>query len=389
VCRLRTTAGRVVRDALTLLVLIAATSCTGPHGSGASGRPDAAGKSSSDPGVSRSVPPVASAVEPLETELRGPNVRLDWVAYAGADQGVASWVICPINAASLGPCASRSVRTRDGWGSSAPVSELIGDAASATTDGSVAWWFGPKNLGLLEADGLMRRIRVSRQPQPAADDAAIFGSSWSTLGVETDLWALAAGTRVAHPVPASEHIETRFSAIRAGGGRLWVQGWDENQDVWVAWSDDGGLTWSERLVASRGYPGGLALGSNGQVAAFAWNDVHATNTLTGGSILTYNNGRTWTRFHLPSGPEWVTSESLVGGPGGVATMPDGTIFVVDQQNRRLWTSTGDWQTFRQLPGLGRVDWIQSNGSILWAGHGPKQILVSHDEGDTWATISPG
>ena len=318
-------------------------------------------------------------------------MRLSSVAYAGPKRAVAGWELCPTNINLLGPCAGWSTGTRDGWASSRVTDSprQWGFTGAVASDGSVALWLGPRKLLRLNRDGNLRPVEVRRVPRPAHRRAAIFGSSWSAAGMETDLWAYGPGAGVAYPVPPSERITMRFSAGWARDGRLWVQGWDQRNAVRVAWSDDGGKTWTERLVAADGYPGGLAIGPAGQVAAFAWNDPHATNTLTGGSIVTYDNGKTWQRFSVGKGPDWVSSEGIVGGPGGVATLTDGTIFLVDQHSHVLWRSAGSWQRFRRVHGVRRVDWVQTNGNLVWASHGRKQIYVSSDEGEVWRLITPG
>jgi hypothetical protein len=127
----------------------------------------------------------------------------------------------------------------------------------------------------------------------------------------------------------------------------------------------------------------------GQVAAFAWTDAHASDSLTHGSMVTYDDGRTWQRFHLPDAPEWISSEGLVGGAAGVVTLANGTIFVVDSRSHSLWTASGDWQNFRKVSQAGEVGWVQSNGTLLWASLTDKQIVVSKDAGDSWQAVSPG
>lgn len=322
-------------------------------------------------------------------ELDSPGARVDWVVYAGHDHAVAGWDICPTDATVTGPCARLWTQTADGWATSVVKRPLNVPTGSVTSNGSVALWFGPKALEILDAAGRARSVPTSLRPRPAGPGATIFGSGWSHVGVETDLWAYHRLLGRANPLPPTPHITTRFSAALAPDGRLWVEGWGSKQQVWVAWTDDGGDTWTEHLVTRSGYPGGVTVGSGGQVAAFAW--VAPNDTPRSASVITYDNGATWKPYSRSDGPQWVSSEGIVGGSSGVATMPDGTIFVADHSTHALWTSKGDWQEFRQVPEVGSVDWVQTNGSLLWAGHDArgKRIVVSADAGHSWQYVTPG
>ncbi|MGH3471086.1 MAG: sialidase family protein [Nocardioidaceae bacterium] len=309
-----------------------------------------------------------------------------WVAYASAEQAVAGWQVCPTDPESLGPCELVSTRTGDGWVSSStrPSGHL---QASITSNGYVALWSRPRGLRLLDAAGTIARVGVDARPEPAGRFEPVFGSGWVGPGVETDLWAYDRIHHVARPVPPTPQIKSRPSAVRTRGGRLWVEGWGTHLQVWVAWTDDGGATWTEHRLTRSGYPGGLAVAPGGQVAAFAWND-HAAS-LRGASQISRDNGATWARFHLAVGPTRIDSEGIPGGPSAVTRLTRRTIFVVDAATHTLWTSTGDWSSFHQVPRAGRVSWVQSNHGLLWAGgHDNQHIELSTDYGRTWHAIQP-
>jgi len=371
---------RVAWLVTTLSVVAMAAACTG------GGHPTAPTVPTPQPPSSVATAP--SSPGPRAHELQGPNARIRWVLYAGPLHAVAGWDVCPVDPRSLGPCRSLWTQTHDGWASSVVRADPDGAIASLASDGTVALWAHRFRLALLDADGQTRRVRVVLRPRPARVDEPIFGSNLQTSRVATDLWAYDAAHNRAHPVPPAPHITTRFSAVRAPDGRLWVVGWGSRQNVWVAWSDDGGRTWTEHLVTRFGYSGGLALGAPGQVAVFA-RRADATDKGRRRSAITYDNGRSWERLDLAEGPGWVGSEGIIGGPGGVATTDDGALFVVDFMTNTLWTSTGDWREFRRVPRAGRVGWIQSNGGLLWAGHTGHRVRVSADGGRTWQGVVPG
>ena len=323
-------------------------------------------------------------------ELDSPGARVGWVVYAGEDRGVAGWDICPTDPTQIGPCARLCTQTADGWATSVVI-KPAGDAVAVDSSSRYALFAvqGPKALEILDADGGSRTVPTSLRPRPAGPGAAIFGSGWSHVGVETDLWAYHRLHGRAYPLPPTPHITTRFSAAWGPDGRLWVEGWGSKQQVWVAWSDTGGDTWTEHLVTRSGYPGGVAVGSGGQVAAFAW--VAPNDRPRSASVITYDNGAIWKPYSRSDGPQWVSSEGIVGGSSGVATLADGTIFVADHSTKTLWTSKGHWQEFHQVPEVGSVDWVQTNGTLLWAGHdvGGKRIVVSADQGHSWQHVAPG
>ena len=331
--------------------------------------------------------PPATADPPKPTpgqhtnRIAGPGVRVGWVAYAGAHQAVASWDICSTNPTNYGPCGHAFLQTHDGWATSDVGDARSSGQGSVTSDGSVALWNGTRKLQILDADGQTHQVHVTQTPSTAKLGQALFGT-----GAGFDLWVYNRSLNEAHPLPPTPHIGTRVSAVWAPDGRLWVEGWNPQQNVSVAWSDDGGSTWTEHLVAKSGYPGGVAAGSDRQVAAFAWTSrAAAPNT----SIITTDNGKTWAPFNRSYGPQVVDSEGIVGGTSGVATLPDGTIYVVDEHTHTLWTSTGNWHTFRRVPQAVPVDWVQANTDLVWAGHTDGQrIVVSADNGESWQHVNP-
>jgi hypothetical protein len=63
---------------------------------------------------------------------------------------------------------------------------------------------------------------------------------------------------------------------------------------------------------------------------------------------------------------------------------------LDDGTHLLWTATGDWQQFHQVVTTGAVTWVQSNGTLVWAGSEQRQqIVVSSDAGQSWQRLSPG
>lgn len=339
--------------------------------------------------------PSTDAIGPL-TPLPGTTggsrrlraATMGWAMYADAHHAAAGWVL-PRSPGSLGPDAVVSTRTEDGWVTAGRLDRA--DEASMTSDGQVAWWTGFRRLATMDRDGTVRHYPALAEPAPAPRGATWVGSPWSTLGVETDLWWLAPGTEELRPVPPSAHVTTRFSAVRDADGRLWVQGWGAHTDVWLAWTDDGGATWTEHRMARRAYPGGLAVGADGQVAAFGW-DSPGSHGVDGRSVITRDRGRSWQPFARRTGPQWVAHEDPPGTAGAVTTLPDGSLYVVEtvgfDGRHRLWRATGDWTDLHPVDLPGGLTWIQSNGDLIWGGRGTRDVVLSTDAGTTWHTVSP-
>jgi hypothetical protein len=329
----------------------------------------------------------AAAVHPTPVPERAANrfagggVSVGWVVYVGTGQAVAEWNVCSTLATISGPCGHPLVQTHDGWVTSTLISAHSAAQGSVTSDGSIALVDGTRQLSIVDPDGQTHRAQVVPRPSPAASGQALFGS-----GGRFDLWAYDPSLNRAHPIPVTPGITSRVSAVWAPDGRLWVEGWDAQGNVSIAWSGNGGSTWSEHLVAPSSYPGGVQVGSDGQVAAFAWTSQGATSNT---SLISTDNGLTWEPFDRSNGPQVVDSEGIVGGANDVVTLADGTIFVVDEHTHTLWTSTGDWQRFRRVPEAGPVDWVQANADLLWVGHdGSQRIVVSSDKGKSWQRVNP-
>jgi hypothetical protein len=364
--------------------------------------PDRSDRSTSAPtasaGADLSEPPPPSSPSPSglarmpgtdgggRPELGHRGSELAWVVYADPDVAVAGWRVCGTDPSSAGPCADLLTRTDDGWATSTSRYRH-GGSALLTSDGRVATWPRPRLIAVSDNRGNVQRFTALGPAEPASPSAALVGSPGGF-----DLWAFDESTRAAHPVPMSPHISARYAAVRDATGRLWVQGWGADTSLWVAWTDDGGATWTEHRTLRQGYPGGLAVGHAGHVVAWGWNapDHHH---VVGRSVITRDAGTTWQPFARRHGPDWVDTEAPIGGPGSVTITPNGTLYVVEAVGHvgaahRLWTATGDWSNLHQLPKQDAVDWIQSNGDLLWGGHSNRDILISHDAGQSWNLVSP-
>jgi hypothetical protein len=316
------------------------------------------------------------------------HARLDWAMYADPDHAAAGWTL-PRSPGSLGPDAVVATRTTDGWVTSAGLGRA--ESATMASDGRVAWWTGFRRLATMDRSGTIRHYPAIAKPAPAPEGATWVGSSWMTLGVETDLWWIDPGTHVVRPVPSSAHLTQRFAAVRDAGGRIWVQGWDDDTNVWLAWTDDGGARWTERLMARHAYPGGIAVGRDGQVAAFGWTSP-GSDHVVGRSIITRDGGGTWQPFARGAGPQWVHHEGTAGSAAAVTTLPDGTLYVVETigagDRGRLWRASGDWTDLHRVQVPGGLTWLQSNGDLIWGGRATRDVVISRDAGRTWHTVSP-
>jgi hypothetical protein len=329
-------------------------------------------------------PPQVSPSPAVIEQPRARVLRLDLanvlsVYFAGTDHAIAVWDVC--ERWTYGCMATMLTRTDDGWASSDVMppfnNSRFGSGLSASTDGSIAM-IGPRpRIRLLEPDGQVHEIAaVTHQPTPASLDEAIFQSSWNT-----GLWAYDWELGWAHPMPRPRYIDNLQAVAPPTEGRLWVLG-SGDDGYYVAWTDDGGATWVEHALAPLSEPSGLAVGPNGEVLVLV-GDARSGAFSDSKSIITYDNGATWQRFEPSGGPTWLTYGS------GVVALSDGTAFAVDGHDHVLWTSSGDWQEWTRVPQAGRVSSIQTNGELLWAGHGPKQIVVSDDGGQTWQAVIPG
>jgi hypothetical protein len=348
--------------------------------------------------ISSAGPPSGSetpALESLPLALRGSGAGVEWVVYASDRAAAAGWELCPEpepgGSPLLGPCATDLTRTRDGWATgrlSHSWSEPVGAVASS---GQVVLFFGARHAEVLTPSGATTPIQLDERAAPAHPSESLFGTLTSLGSGLGDLWAYDAQTGRAHPVPLTPGITTRYAARWDTSGRLWVEGWDAGQQVRVAWSDDGGATWTDHLVsAGNSYPGGLAVGSTGEVAAFAWAGAHE-NTIHSTSVVSRDHGATWQPFDRGDGPRWVSSEQYVGAAAGVAQLPNGRIFVVDSATNTLWTATGDWHHFTVVPTPVKVSAVQTSGRLVWAldANDRKLIVVSSDHGARWRTVAPG
>lgn len=338
----------------------------------------------SQPGSSQ--PPT---VHPRETRqpqslLTLPGAHLDWAVFSGGRASVAGWAI-----PTEGPRLSAWTRTDDGWGTADVVHMLNGPEGSQPTAGNAILFYRTYRARLLGPDGSTSPINVSRAATPASSGQALFGDPFG----EWTLFAFDSASRTARPVPLPPGVQA-YAAAWDNGGSLWVEGWgDGNQRrVYVAWSADGGATWDRHLVSGGySYPGGLAVGSDGKVAAFAWRSEGDRTVRS--SIISYNGGISWEALDRGVGPRWVQYVGYAGGSAAVTRLGN-RLFVVDAFTGQLWTATGNWQHFRRAHTPIPVASIQTNGRLLWAiaggGSGTRgsRLLISSDQGATWRIVTP-
>ncbi len=147
-------------------------------------------------------------------------------------------------------------RTSNGWATGQILHPENGPTGSVGSNGNVILSYGPR-ADLLNTDGSSKPINVDGHAAPAQAGDALYGSNIS-FGPDRagDLLAYNPTTNRAAPVPATPTIVTRYAARWGPDGRLWVEGWSSDQQVVVAWSDDGGTSWTSHVMSSgNSYPG--------------------------------------------------------------------------------------------------------------------------------------
>lgn len=391
--RRRRTRNRVAVVVGTAAVVAAAALAPGAVLDGADSAPV-------DPAISPTAAPTASVnarrkPDPGRAVIDAKNAELRSFAMSAPNQWSATWTTCPAEA-----CGYAGLVTRAG---ASVVSEVrpthihaltVRARASADSRPEPVVVIGPEALPLAPGDPTWARTELLRLTAAGSAGSTLrYAAPTSAIGPDdtvTDL--LVAGELAVLNVRESTLRTLRVPADLTGGrapvkdgtGRWWILAGELSSDASskVAWTDDGGRTWSRTTLDADAPGSALTVSPDGRtVLATSWFDG-ATIEPIAVLRMSRDHGQTWT--------------TVQGHPryraGGPIAFDDGTALLLGQN-----PEIGGGTTLFRIDAEGKIRPVQGAPALQDLGgtgnlvHGPidgNTVAVSTDRGQTWSTFAP-